>query len=126
MLEKMACLHYQLRVYLLDSNSLSILRLLDECASRIPACTVPADFKLQDDTSLLCAIIDMIYTSLLSICVPETPSNSISEIKNLLSLYYRMVIFVNCVYITCDLFFIDAFNQVTTSITRNDFIFSKE
>ena len=91
MLEKMARLHYQLRVSLLDSNSLSILRLLDECASRIPACTVPADFKLQDDTSLFCIVIDMIYNSLLSICVPETPSNSISEIKNLLSLYYRMV-----------------------------------
>ena len=93
----MACLQYQLRVCLLESNSLSILRLLDECASRIPACTVPAGFKLQDDTSLFCAVIDMIYTSLLSICVPETPSNSISEIKNLLSLYYRMV----CIYKLC-------------------------
>ena len=91
MLEKMDRLHYQLRVSLLDSNSLSILRLLDECASRIPACTVPADFKLQDDTSIFCVVIDLIYSSLLSICVPETPSNSISEIKNLLSLYYRMV-----------------------------------
>ena len=91
MIKKMAHLHYQLRMSLFDSNLLSILRLLDECASRIPACTVPADFKLQDDTSLFCIVIDMIYTSLLSICVPETTSNSISEIKNLLSLYYQMV-----------------------------------
>ena len=107
MLEKMACLHYQLRVYSLDSNSLSILRLLDECASKIPDCTVSVDFKLQDDTSIFCLVIDMIYTALISICVLERPSNSISEIKNLLSLYHRMV----CI---CKLYFCVIFDLFLT------------
>ena len=83
---KLAQLHYHLRVSWLDADSLSLLRILDECSEIMPNhSNLQQKLDLTDEALVVQHIIEILYDGLLLLCSEP------NEMKNLGSLYYRMV-----------------------------------
>lgn len=105
---KLALLHYHLRMFWLEADSLSLLRTLDDCANCCNDYVIPLDLELTDKMTVVEYIIKLLHASLMSVCIPEPSENSIARIKHLGSLYYRMVCFPSrcsdCSLLFCSLF----------------------
>ncbi|XP_019858199.1 PREDICTED: uncharacterized protein LOC100640592 [Amphimedon queenslandica] len=88
---KLAQLHYHLRVSWLDADSLSLLRILDECSEIMPKhSSLKQKLDLTDKTLVVQHIIEILYDGLLILC-SNPSSESKLKMKNLGSLFYRMM-----------------------------------
>lgn len=87
---KLALLHYHLRVLWLDADTLSLLRILDECATNVPADKLPQNLNLTEEAVVIQCIIELLYICLINSCKDKC-TESMPKIRELGSLYYRMV-----------------------------------
>ena len=88
---KLAQLHYHLRVSWLDADSLSLLRILDDCATHTTShFNIPKDVNLTEESVVIQYIIELLYASVINTCSAAS-QNSVSKIQELGSFYYKMV-----------------------------------
>ena len=86
---KLAMLHYHLRVSWLDANSLSLLRILDDCARNAPD-KLSANVKLVEEAAVIQHIIVLLFTCLRN-CSTDCADTCRDSVNKLGSLFYKMV-----------------------------------
>uniref|UniRef100_A0A1X7VIM8 Uncharacterized protein n=1 Tax=Amphimedon queenslandica TaxID=400682 RepID=A0A1X7VIM8_AMPQE len=86
---KLAMLHYHLRVSWLDANSLSLLRILDDCAQNAPD-KLSANVKLVEEPDVIEHIIVLLFTCLTNCCTGCTDT-CMDSVNKLGSLFYKMM-----------------------------------